>query len=134
MQEIIACLGDKKANFASGSVLFLNKVGPCWEAALQVVSVWMSLEGHKWVDDVQVWFKKKRNNKPQPTNHFSATLNTFSSHPLPHLMLHHVLLGMGTSLGVLAATLVGCAWGVHPRCICSCGFASLLLLCYFRWY
>lgn len=28
--------------------------------------------------------------------------------------------GMGTSLGVLAAALVGWAWGVHPWWMCSC--------------
>lgn len=36
--------------------------------SLQVVSVWISLEGHKWVDDVQVWLKKNQQQQQTPTH------------------------------------------------------------------
>lgn len=61
--------------------------------------------------------------------HWVPQLNTFSLHSLPRLVLHHELLGTGTSLWVLSATMVGSAWDAHPQNICSC--ASLLLLSYF---
>lgn len=88
----------------------------------------MSLEGNKWVDDVQVWVVKKKptlNHKPFFLLYCIPLLNTFSLHAMPHLMLHHELLGMGTSLWVLATAVVGSAGLRTPKI-----FADALLFCF----
>lgn len=87
------------------------------------MSAWMSLEGHKWGDDVQVWFTKKNQTTPTHKPFFCHT--EYCRTPFPHILCliwcsTMSSRGMGTSLGVLAAALVGWAWGVHPWWMCSC--------------
>lgn len=144
MQEIIACLGDKKANFASGSVLFLNKVGPCWEAALQVVNLWMSLEGHTngWMMCRCGLKKKKETTNPNPQTIFLPRSEhlflspSASSHAPPCAPGDgNIFGGFGSYPGGFC---MGCAPSVYLQLWVCISFAlvlfSLVLGGVFKWF
>lgn len=77
--------------------------------------------------------KKKNNHQPNHKPffllHCIPLLNTFSLHAMPHLMLHHELLGMGDIFVGFGNHRGGFSRVAHPQNICRC--TSLLLLSYF---